>query len=166
MVIEVTPAERARGTLELAIARPELRARFEADDGTELGLPNSVEIGVIQQADGRVRMGQVSRGIAGILDGPQPDGEAAIRAVVARCFPELSTQPGTLHSRPVTFSADRLPVAGPVPGAPGYWLVTGLVSPLIYLPALAKRMAAALDGDAVPELASFAPDRLLVTPAP
>jgi hypothetical protein len=28
--------------------------------------------------------------------------------------------------------------AGPVPGAPGYWLVTGLVSPLIYLPALAR----------------------------
>jgi glycine/D-amino acid oxidase-like deaminating enzyme len=163
VVVEVAPVERARGPLELAIARPELRARFEADDGTELGLSTSVEIGVVQQADGRVRLGQVSRGIAGILDGPRPDGEAAIRAQVARVFPELAKEPGTVHSRPVSFSADRLPVAGTVPGAPGYWLVTGLVSPLIFLPALARRMAAALDGEAAPELAPFAPDRLLTT---
>jgi glycine/D-amino acid oxidase-like deaminating enzyme len=161
VVVAVTPVERARSTLELAIARPELRARFEADDGADLGLPTSVEIGVVQQADGRVRLGQISRGIAGVLDGPRPDGEAAIRAEVARFYPDLAQQPGQIHSRPVSFSADRLPVAGPVPGAPGTWLVTGLVSPLIYLPALAPRMAAALDGEVVPELEPFSPSRLL-----
>jgi len=161
VVIAVTPVERSRGTLEVAIAQPERRAQFEADDGTDLGLPNSVEIGVVQQADGRVRLGQISRGISGILDGPHPDGEAAIRAEVSRFYPDLAKQPGQIHSRPVSFSTDRLPVAGPVPGAPGYWIVTGLVSPLIYLPALAPRMAAALEGVAVPELGPFAPARLL-----
>jgi glycine/D-amino acid oxidase-like deaminating enzyme len=160
-VVAVTPVERARARLELAIARPELRARFEADDGADLGLMTSVEIGIVQQADGRVRLGQISRGIAGVLDAPRPDGEAAIRAEVARFYPDLANQPGEVHSRPVSFSADRLPVAGPVPGAPGYWLVTGLVSPIIYLPALAPRMAAALDGEAVPELEPFSPARLL-----
>jgi glycine/D-amino acid oxidase-like deaminating enzyme len=161
VVVAVTPVERSRSTLELAIARPDLRARFEAEDGSDLGLPTSVEIGVVQQADGRVRLGQISRGISGVLDGPRPDGEAAIRAEVGRFYPELARQPGQIHSRPVSYSTDRLPVAGPVPGAPGYWLVTGLVSPLIYLPSLAPRMAAALEGEAVPELEPFAPARLL-----
>lgn len=161
VVVAVAPVEQARGTLETAIAQPDLRTRFEADDGADLGLPISVEIGVVQQADGRVRLGQLSRGISGFLDGPRPDGEAAIRAEVARFYPELARQPGQVHSRPVSFSADRLPIAGAVPGLPGYWLVTGLVSPLIYLPALAPRMAAALDGEVAPEIVPFEPARLL-----
>jgi glycine/D-amino acid oxidase-like deaminating enzyme len=161
VVVAVTPVERSRGTLETAIAQPERRPHFEAEDGTDLGLSPSVEIGVVQQADGRVRLGQLSRGISGFLDGPHPDGEAAIRAEVARFFPELAKQPGQIHHRPVSFTPDRLPLAGPVPGAPGYWLVNGLVSPLIYLPALAPRMAAALEGKPVPELEPFAPARLL-----
>jgi glycine/D-amino acid oxidase-like deaminating enzyme len=161
VVVAVTPVDRARATLEAAIAQPSLRVRFEAEDGSDLGLPNSVEMGVVQQADGRVRLGQISRGISGFLDGPRSDGEAAIRAEVGRFFPDLAKQPGQVHHRPVSFSTDRLPVAGEVPGAPGYWLVTGLVSPLIYLPALARRMAAALEGDSAPELAPFAPSRLV-----
>jgi glycine/D-amino acid oxidase-like deaminating enzyme len=163
VVVAANPVERTRGALEAAIARPEHRERFEADDGSELLLPPSVEIGVVQQADGRVRLGQISRAVSGILEGPRPDGEAAIRAEVARYFPALAKQPGQIHSRPVSFSADRLPVAGPVPGALGYWLVSGLVSPLIYLPALARQMAAALDDVPVPEMMPFAPTRLLET---
>lgn len=161
VIIALNPFERSRAALENAIAEPGRRARFEAEDGSDLGLPPSVEIGIVQQADGRVRLGQLSRGISGMLDGPRPDGDALIRAEVARYFPDLAKVPGTLHSRPVSFSVDRLPAAGPVPGAPGFWLVNGLVSPLIFLPALAPRMAAALNGDAVPELAPFAPARLL-----
>ncbi len=37
----------------------------------------------------------------------------------------------------------------------------GLVSPLIFMPALAPRMAAALAGERVPELDPFAPARLV-----
>jgi glycine/D-amino acid oxidase-like deaminating enzyme len=161
LVIAIKPVEESRGALETAIAQPDRRAHFEAEDGSDLGLAPSVEIGVVQQADGRVRLGQISRGISGFLDGPHPDGEAAIRAEVGRYFPELAKQPGQVHHRPVSFTPDRLPLAGPVPGAPGYWLVNGLVSPLIYLPALAPRVAAALAGEPVPELEPFAPARLL-----
>jgi glycine/D-amino acid oxidase-like deaminating enzyme len=161
VVIALKPAAQSRGALEAAIAQPEHRARFEADDGVDLGLPPSVEIGVVQLADGRVRLGQLSRGIAGFADVPYPDGEAAIRAEVARFFPELARQPGRVHHRPVSFTPDRLPLAGPVPGAPGYWLVNGLTSPLIYLPALAPRLARALEGTRQPELEPFAPARLV-----
>jgi glycine/D-amino acid oxidase-like deaminating enzyme len=164
VVIAMKPVEQSRGALETAIAQPERRARFEAEDGSDLGLAPSVEIGVVQQADGRVRLGQLSRGISGFLDGPRPDGEAAIRAEVARYFPALAQQPGRVYHRPVSFTPDRLPLAGPVPGAPGYWLVNGLVSPLIYLPALAPRVAAALDGESVPDIELFAPARLLEPP--
>ena len=161
VVIAMKPLEQSRGALETAIAQPAYRAQFEAEDGTDLGLPPSIEIGVVQQADGRVRLGQLSRAISGFLDGPHPDGEAAIRAEVGRFFPELARQPGTVHHRPVSFTPDRLPLAGPVPGAPGFWLVNGLVSPLIYLPALAPRIAAAMEGTRVPEIEGFAPARLL-----
>ena len=163
VVVAVKPVEQSRGALETAIAQPERRDRFEAEDGSDLGLAPSVEIGVVQQADGRVRLGQLSRGISGFLDGPYPGGEPAIRAEVARYFPELAKQPGQVHHRPVSFTPDRLPLAGPVPGAPGYWLVNGLVSPLIYLPALAPRLAAVLEGERVPELEPFAPARLVGT---
>ena len=111
VVIAMKPVEQSRGTLETAIAQPERRARFEAEDGSDLGLAPSVEIGVVQQADGRVRLGQLSRAISGFLDGPHPDGEAAIRAEVGRYFPELAQQPGQIHHRPVSFSAGP-PAAG------------------------------------------------------
>jgi len=161
VVVAMLPPERTRGALETAIAQPEHRAQFEAEDGGELPIPPSAELGVVQLPDGRVRMGQMSRAVSGFLDGPRSDGEALIRAEVARFFPALAEQPGAVYHRPVSFSADRLPIAGPVPDAPGYWLVSGLVSPLIYLPALAPRMAAALAGESVPELTPFAPSRLL-----
>jgi len=157
----VVSANQSRAVLEAEIARHEHRTRFESEDGSELG-SLSVELGVVQRADGRVRLGQLSRGIAGILDGPRPDGEAAIRAEVARYFPELARQPARLHSRPVSFSADRLPIAGPLPGQPDCWLIGGLVSPLIYLPVLASLVAASLTGERVAGLEPFGLDRLVL----
>jgi glycine/D-amino acid oxidase-like deaminating enzyme len=156
----VVSANQTRGVLEAELARPEHRARLDAEDGTEVASPVSVELGVVQRTDGRIRLGQLSRGIAGFLDGPDPAGEAAIRAEVGRYFPELARQPARLHSRPVSFSADRLPMAGPLPGRPDCWLISGLVSPLIYLPILAEQVAAALDGERRPALEPFALERL------
>ena len=122
----------------------------------------SVELGVVQREDGRVRLGTIDRGIAGFLDGPDPAGEAAIRGEVARYFPDLAQQPATLHSRPVSFSADRLPMAGAASWQPGCWLITGLVSPLVYLPVLAEQVAGALGGEEMPALAPFGLERLVL----
>jgi glycine/D-amino acid oxidase-like deaminating enzyme len=159
----IVSANQSRAVLEAEIARREHRTRLDAEDGSEVATPISVELGVVQRANGRVRLGQLSRGIAGFLDGPDPSGEAAIRAEVARYFPELARQPARLHSRPVSFSTDRLPMAGPLPGAPACWLISGLVSPLIYLPVLAEQVAAALSGEARPALAPFALERLALS---
>lgn len=163
VVIASLPMERTRAALELAMCEPQHQPQFSAGDGSELPIPPSAELGVVQMPDGRVRLGQMSRAVSGFWDVPHPDAEQLIRAEVAKFYPELATQPGTLSHRPVSFSADRMPLAGPVPGAPGTWLVTGLVSPLIYLPALAPRVAAAVSGDAVPEITQFAPGRLVAS---
>lgn len=158
----ISSVNQSRSVLEAEIARPEHRARLDAEDGSVIARPFSVELGVVQRPDGRVRLGQLSRGIAGFLDGPDPAGEAAIRAEVARYVPDLARQPARLYSRPVSFSADRLPMAGPLPGAPSCWLISGLVSPLIYLPVLAEQVAAALDGERQPALEPFALERLVL----
>jgi glycine/D-amino acid oxidase-like deaminating enzyme len=161
VVVAALPLERTRGALETALAQPDHAAGFAAEDGTELPIPASTEIGVVQLADGRVRLGQVSRAVSGFWDGPHPDADRLVRAEVERFFPDLAQQPGIVAHRPVGYPADRLPIAGPVPGAPGLWLVGGLVSPIIYLPSLAPRLAAALAGEVVPELAAFGPGRLM-----
>ena len=159
----IASANQSRAVLEAEIARPANAARLQAEAGGEEMAPVSVELGVVQRGDGRVRLGQLSRAVAGILDGPRPDGEALIRAEVALYFPDLARQPVRHHSRPVSFSPDKLPVAGPIAAAPGFWLVSALNSPLIYLPALAARMTGALKGERVPELDAFALERF---PAP
>jgi glycine/D-amino acid oxidase-like deaminating enzyme len=161
VVVAALPLERTRGALETALAQPDHAAGFAAEDGTELPIPASTEIGVVQLPDGRVRLGQVSRAVSGFWDGPHPDADRLVRAEVERFFPDLAQQPGIVAHRPVGYPADRLPIAGPVPGAPGLWLVGGLVSPIIYLPSLAPRLAAALAGEVVPELAAFGPGRLM-----
>ena len=119
VVVATLPVERTRGALEIAMSQPEHRAQFDAEDASELPIPPSAELGVVQLPDGRVRLGQMSRAVSGFLDGPSPDADALIRAEVARFFPDLAQQPGTVSHRPVSFSADRLPIAGPIPGAPG-----------------------------------------------
>jgi hypothetical protein len=118
----------------------------------------------VQFADGRVRLGQVSRAVPGFLPGPLAGGETLIRERVARFFPRLAALPATLQARPVAISADRLPVAGPLPQACDVLVVTAMDSPLIFAPALAVRLAAALAGEAVPDLAPFRPERFAASP--
>jgi glycine/D-amino acid oxidase-like deaminating enzyme len=159
----VVSASQARAELERAIAAPEQRARWDGESDDEL-LPAIVELGVTQFDDGRVRLGQVSRATTGFPSGPAPASEAMIRTEVRRYFPMLAAAPARLHGCPVSISRDRLPIAGPLPEAPTTWVVGGLAGPLIYLPALARRVAAALLGEAAPELAPFSPARFATEP--
>jgi glycine/D-amino acid oxidase-like deaminating enzyme len=156
----VAEASGARAELEGAMAAPPLASRWAGPptDTDEL-IPAAVEMCAAQFADGRIRLGQVSRAVPGFLPGPLAGGEALIRERVNRFFPGLAAEPAALQGRPVAISADRLPVAGPLPQAPSVYLVAGMDSPLIFAPALAARLAADLAGEAVPDLAPFRPDR-------
>jgi glycine/D-amino acid oxidase-like deaminating enzyme len=151
-------ADPVRAELELAMAAPELRARW--DDGVETEiLPPAVQFGVVQFADGRLRLGQISRAIPGFLGRPRQDGEAAIRSVARSIFPTLADVPATLRGCPVAISADRRPIAGPLAELPNVYVAAGYDSPLSYAPALAERLAIALTGGPTVALAPFSPDR-------
>jgi glycine/D-amino acid oxidase-like deaminating enzyme len=161
----VSEASGARAALEEALASPDLSPRWAgAPTDTDELLPAAAELCAAQFSDGRVRLGQVSRAVPGFLPGPLPGGEALIRERLERFFPRLAAEPATLRGCPVAISADRLPVAGPLPQAPDVYVVAGIDSPLILTPALAARLAGALAGEAVPDLAPFRPDRFAARP--
>jgi glycine/D-amino acid oxidase-like deaminating enzyme len=147
-----------RAELELGMAAPDLRSRWDDENHDDI-VPALTQFGGVQFADGRVRLGQVSRAVSGFLDGPRPDGEAAIRDITRTYFPALADLPAKLHGRPVAISADRLPIAGPLDDVPNLFVAAGYDSPLIYTPALAARLAAALTGQSTPDLDAFKPGR-------
>jgi glycine/D-amino acid oxidase-like deaminating enzyme len=155
----VGSAEQTRAGLEREMAVPELRLRWYGSDTHEL-VPATVQFGAVQYADGRILLGQVSRAVPGFLDGPRPDGEGMIRAAARVFFPALADAPGRMRGRPVAISVDRLPVAGALADLPNLFVASGFDSPVIYAPALARRLAAAIAGQHVPELEEFSPDRM------
>lgn len=147
-----------RADLERAMGAPSLRPSWDAGADQEL-LPTAVQFGAVQFADGRLLLGQVSRAVPGFRGTPNPAGEALIRAAARTFFPRLADLPARLHGRPVAISADRGPVAGPLPEMENVYVAAGYDSPVIYTPALAARLASALAGEPVPELESFSPAR-------
>jgi glycine/D-amino acid oxidase-like deaminating enzyme len=155
----VLGADDSRAALETTMGSPELRQRWETECDEPL-CPPAIELGAVQFMSGRLRLGQVSRAVTGFLGRALPDGEELIRERFRRFFPTLADIPGELHGRPVAISADRLPIAGPFDAHPDLYVVGGMVSPLVFAPSLAARLAAQLAGDDVPELAPFHPDRL------
>jgi len=161
----VAEASDARAELETAMADPAFAPRWTgpATDTAEL-LPAAVQLCVAQFGDGRIRLGQVSRAVPGFLPGPLPGGEALLRERAARYLPRLAGVPATLRARSVAISADKLPLAGPLAHAPDVFVVTAMDSPLIFAPAIAVRLAAALAGEPTPDLDPFRPDRVIAPP--
>ena len=147
-----------RGDLERAMA-----SRYPASEWRDAGdhdlVPPVLEFGAAQFPDGRIQIGQVSRAVPGLRAVPRPESEAAIRNLARTLLPGLADLPAALRTCPVSIALDRLPVAGLVPSVEGLYVMAGLPSPLIYLPALAPRMAALLAGETVPELEPFNPSR-------
>lgn len=154
----VSSADPSRADLEREMARPLHRPRWDATVDDEL-IPAAVQFGAVQFADGRVRLGQVSRAVSGFLGGAKEDAEALIRAAARPLFPALAEAPARVRARPVAITADRLPLAGPLEAVPNLFVAAGFDSPLSYAPALATRLAAALAGTPPPELAEFQPGR-------
>ncbi|HEX2253245.1 MAG TPA: glycine oxidase ThiO [Thermoanaerobaculia bacterium] len=114
----------------------------------------------VRRAGGRLLVGATVERSA-FHDHPTPAGLAELLEFL-RCFlPGLGQHP--LDSvwaglRPGT--PDGLPLVGPLPHAPGVWIATGhFRNGILLAPWTAERLAAALDAQAVPELASFSPGR-------
>ena len=88
---------------------------------------------------------------------PDPRRDAGLRQRAAALVPALAEadvldrRAGVRITVPARVSPRRLPLAGPLPGHGGVWILTGLGSKgLLMAPLLARALADALDGGALP----------------
>ena len=79
---------------------------------------------------------------------------------------ELAAGPGRYHQLPVAFCRDGLPLAGPLPQAPGLWLFSGFSGGFAQVPVLAPLLAQAITAEGLEprRLALAELERLQVLP--
>jgi glycine/D-amino acid oxidase-like deaminating enzyme len=148
-IVETSPVDLQLRTLVMPaqLKRFQLEAESTIDDslwdepGHEPVAP-ILDAGAIQFLDGSLRLGQLSR----VLTNPNAkidpaESEAAIRTSVGQVLPALGNLPGTWHHCLVSFSSDRLPLIGAIPGIEGIHLFSGFSNPLVIIPTFAQRFA-------------------------
>lgn len=136
----VMPADTKRFALEAQASKAEVDSLW--DEPNHEPVPPILDAGAIQFLDGTLRIGQLSR----ILTDPYAKvdssaSEAAIRTQVGKILPALEKLPGTWHHCLVAFSSDRLSVVGPLSNVEGAYVFSGLSTPLVFVPPLAKHFA-------------------------
>jgi glycine/D-amino acid oxidase-like deaminating enzyme len=164
---QITWGAAARLTAESnAVAEPLLPA-WQTASLQELS-PASQELGLVQFADGHVRIGQISRMVPGYRDAPHPASFERLLAATRRLWPAVDTLPGLrLGMRQVAFSGDHMPLIGPLPGMPAAILVAPSASPTVMAPAIGEAMANyATMGTWDSFLDEWQPDRLIVAAPP
>jgi glycine/D-amino acid oxidase-like deaminating enzyme len=142
-----------------AVAEPLLPA-WRSGSEEEL-VPSAREIGLVQFADGHVRIGQISRLVPGFRATPAPESYERLLAAARELWPAVDRLPSLrLGLRQVAFSGDHLPLVGPLPGLPGAILVLPSASPTVMAPAIGEALAAyALAGRWDPLLDEWRLDR-------
>lgn len=136
----IMPAVSQRLTLETQASAPEKAMLW--DQPGNLIAPPILDSGAIQFKDGRLRIGQISRtwsDLAPEIDAAES--EAQMRSAIGIQLPALETVPAAWRRCLVSFSGDRLPLVGPVPGIDGIHTFAGFSSPFVLLPPIAQRFA-------------------------
>jgi glycine/D-amino acid oxidase-like deaminating enzyme len=154
----VMPALLKRFKLEAESSR--IEADFLWDEpGKELLSP-ILDSGAIQFNDGSLRIGQLSRTLSDLnAKVDRETSERAIRAGIGKVLPALADLPATWHDCIVAFSADKLPVVGPIGSRPGLYVFSGLSNPLAIVPAVAERFANWATGEKDWAIELLSPDR-------
>jgi glycine/D-amino acid oxidase-like deaminating enzyme len=150
----VMPATNKRLHFETEASQEKIDALWDESD-RELA-PPSIDPGAIQFLDRTIEIGQLSR----VLTDPYArvdaaQSEARIRAQVGKILPAIAALPGQWHSCLVAFSQDGLPLIGAVPDYANIHIFSGFTSPMVYVPTLARRFAAFVNGtsdDIIPHL--------------
>ncbi len=154
----IMPADTQRFAMEAEASKPETDNLWD-EPGHQIASP-ILDSGAIQFKDGHFCMGQISR----TLTEPEPEvdpasSESTIRRGIGQLVPALKEVPGTWHQVLVSFSRDRNPLVGPIPGITGLQLFTGFSGPFVYVPPIAERFAKAAAGQEDNLLSSFSPGR-------
>jgi glycine/D-amino acid oxidase-like deaminating enzyme len=139
------------------IRRFELERSAAIDDGPwEAGLtghnqdliPPVLDAGALQFADGSLRFGQISRTQTSLAPQSSPEAsEQWIRSELAKILPKVAQVPGRWVRCTVAFSADHLPLVGPVGDDRRIQVFSGFSNPMALVPATAKRFAHQLASD-------------------
>jgi glycine/D-amino acid oxidase-like deaminating enzyme len=156
----VMPAVTQRFALETEASRPETDALWD-EPGHEVTAP-ILDSGAIQFQDGHLCLGQISRTLTALdasIDAAAS--EQHLRQALGQILPALSKLLGQWHRCLVSFSRDGLPLAGPLPGVDGVYVMAGFKTPFVYLPPVAQRFAQAAVGQPDPILAAMLPERFL-----
>jgi glycine/D-amino acid oxidase-like deaminating enzyme len=153
-IVETPPVDIKLHTLVMPaqLQRFQLEAQSTKDDcvwnepGNEVA-PPILDAGAIQFLNGSLRLGQLSRVLTDFNAKINADAsEAAIRTGVSEVLPALGNLPGTWQHCLVSFSRDRLPAIGAVPGIAGIHVFSGFSNPLVIVPVLAQRFASCAVG--------------------
>ncbi|MCX5963148.1 MAG: FAD-dependent oxidoreductase, partial [Cyanobacteria bacterium] len=133
------------------IRRFELERSAAIDDGPwEAGLtghnqdltPPILDAGALQFTDNSLRFGQISRTQTSLAPHSSPEAsEQWIRSGVAKILPKVAQIPGRWVTCTVAFSADQLPLVGPVATDCRVQVFSGFSNPMALVPATAKRFA-------------------------
>ena len=154
----VMPALLKRFELEAESSRIEVDFLWD-EPGKELLSP-SLDSGAIQFNDGSLRIGQLSRTLSDLnAKVDRETSERAIRAGIGKVLPALADLPATWHDCIVAFSADKLPVVGPIGSRPGLYVFSGLSNPLAIVPTVAERFANWATGEKDWAIELLSPDR-------
>lgn len=143
----IMPAQLQRLRLEQAATQPEQQPRWQ-QPGQQLAKP-ILDLGMVQFADGTIRLGQISRTLSE-PDAPVDATESAqqLRQAAAQLFPNLETVPYQWRHCLVSFPSQPLPAIGPLPQYSGLYLFNGFGNALLWTPPLAQHFAAwAAQGD-------------------
>ncbi|MBD0345378.1 MAG: FAD-binding oxidoreductase [Coleofasciculus sp. Co-bin14] len=152
----VMPAYIKRFDLEAKASTAEVDPLWD-EPGYE-PVPPILDAGAVQFLDGRLLLGQLSRTLTDSHAQVDPKAsEAAIRAQVGKVLPALEQIPGTWHQCLVAFSSNRLGVVGALPNVEGVYVFSGVTTPLVFVPPLAKRFANWVTGQDDSVLAQLSP---------
>ncbi len=156
----VMPAEIRRFELEALAARDD--APWVQDQNQEL-VPPILDCGALQFADGSFRFGQVSRTQTSLRSTAKPGtSEQWMRERLAKLLPQVAALPGRWVTCTVAFSADHLPLVGPVNADGRLQVLSGFSNPMALVPATARRLAVQLtSGESDELLSALLPSRFL-----
>lgn len=136
----VMPATTTRFALEAKASTAQLEPLWD-EPGYE-PMPPILDAGAVQFLGGRMLLGQFSRVLTDPYAKIEPDfAESAIRNQVGKILPALENLPGSWHHCLVAFSSNHLPVVGALNNLVGAYVFSGLTTPLVFVPPLAKRFA-------------------------
>jgi glycine/D-amino acid oxidase-like deaminating enzyme len=154
----VMPADAQRFVMEAEASKPETNNLWD-ESGHQIVSP-ILDSGAIQFKDGHFCIGQISRTRTTPYPEVDPESsETTIRQGIGQVIPALKHVPGTWHQVLVSFSRDRSPLVGAMPGIAGLQLFTGFSGPFVYVPPIAERFARAAVGQDDDILPTFSPGR-------